>query len=167
MQNSEILKISQLYVFLQTAFTVKNKCFFCCCCCSYSSLQGPFHSTWPQGFLIRISFTVWPLNFTWKANQYFHIFLKVHLCVIIQFLLIIWYFWPRNYSAYSLQTARATGHSSRTFKQYASLFSALRWGGGLTSSKPVMEYACPFTRPVVVLASDSAELVIWWAIKFN
>lgn len=24
-----------------------------------------------------------------------------------------------------------------------------------------MEYACPFTRPVVVLASDSAELVIW------
>lgn len=30
-----------------------------------------------------------------------------------------------------------------------------------TCSMPVMEYAWPFTRPVVVLASDSAELVIW------
>ena len=38
------------------------------------------------------------------------------------------------------------------------------WGHLLvafTSSRPVMEYACPFTRPVLVLASDSAELVIW------
>lgn len=29
-----------------------------------------------------------------------------------------------------------------------------------TSSRPVMEYACPFTRPLLSFASDSAELVI-------
>ena len=37
--------------------------------------------------------------------------------------------------------------------------TAVLLGGALTSSTPVMEYACPFTRPVLVFASDSAELL--------
>lgn len=43
---SHNLSINTLYIFILYA---------------YLSLQEPFHSTWPQGFLIRISWTVLPL----------------------------------------------------------------------------------------------------------
>lgn len=41
----------------------------CKCRITHSSLQAPFHSTWPHGFLIRISCTASPLYSTCQSKR--------------------------------------------------------------------------------------------------